>query len=74
VAAIISGKPEDRRLIIEEAAGITRYHSRKREAERKMASTRQNLLRVGDIIAEVKRQLNSLLVRPRKPNVPKVEK
>ncbi len=60
VAAIISGKPEDRRLIIEEAAGITRYHSRKREAERKMASTRQNLLRVGDIIAEVKRQLNSL--------------
>jgi len=60
VAAIISGKPEDRRIIIEEAAGITRYHSRKREAERKMASTRQNLLRVGDIIAEVKRQLNSL--------------
>ncbi len=60
VDSIISGKPEERRLIIEEAAGITRYHSRKREAERKMASTRQNLLRVGDIISEVKRQLNSL--------------
>ncbi|RJO66792.1 MAG: hypothetical protein C4523_11340 [Myxococcales bacterium] len=60
VARILSAKPEDRRLFIEEAAGITKYHARKREAERKMESTKQNLLRIGDILGELKKQLDSL--------------
>lgn len=60
ISLIVSAKPEDRRLMIEEAAGITKYHTRKREAERKMARTRQNLLRITDVIAELKKQLNSL--------------
>ena len=60
IGLIVSAKPEDRRYMIEEAAGITRYHSRRREAERKMQQTRQNLLRTEDVLAEQKRQLNSL--------------
>ena len=60
ISLIVSAKPEDRRLMIEEAAGITKYHSRKREAENKMAYTRQNLLRIRDIIAELKKRFNSL--------------
>ena len=60
IGLIVSAKPEDRRYMIEEAAGITRYHSRRREAERKMLQTRQNLLRTEDVLAEQKRQLNSL--------------
>ncbi len=57
---IISAKPEDRRVLIEEAAGVTKYRSRKQEAERKIESTRQNLLRIQDIVGEIKRQMNSL--------------
>ncbi len=60
ISLIVSAKPEDRRFMIEEAAGITKYNTRKREAERKMAATRQNLLRVNDIITELKKQLGSL--------------
>src|SRR5437867_4079369 len=45
IGLIVSAKPEDRRLLIEEAAGITKYKSRKRQAERKMELTQQNLLR-----------------------------
>jgi chromosome segregation protein len=63
---IISSKPEERRALIEEAAGISKYRSRKQEAERKMEATRQNLLRVRDIIAEIKRQMNSLNRQARK--------
>ncbi|MCX6357123.1 MAG: chromosome segregation protein SMC [Candidatus Aureabacteria bacterium] len=57
---ILSSKPEDRRFIFEEAAGITRYKERKREAMRKLESTEENLLRLSDIIKEVKRQLGSV--------------
>lgn len=57
---ILSSRPEDRRLVFDEAAGISKYKSQKREAMRKLEDTEQNLLRINDIILEVKRQINSL--------------
>ena len=57
---ILSSRPEDRRAIFEEAAGITKYKSQKKEALRKLEATEANLLRVADIIKEVKRQIGSL--------------
>src|SRR5919109_401317 len=60
ITQILSSKPEDRRMVFEEAAGITRFKSQKREALRKLEYTEQNVLRVGDLIREVKRQIGSL--------------
>lgn len=60
IGYIVSSKPADRRLMIEEAAGITKFKVRKRAAERKMESTRQNLIRIGDIVAELEKNLASL--------------
>ena len=60
ITQILSSKPEDRRLIFEEAAGITKYKSQRREALRKLEYTEQNLLRVADLVREVKRQIGSL--------------
>ncbi|MBW2733359.1 MAG: chromosome segregation protein SMC [Deltaproteobacteria bacterium] len=60
VGLIVSAKPEDRRHLIEEAAGITKYRRRKQAAERKMEATRQNLLRVSDVIEEIGKRLSSL--------------
>ncbi|MFM7101014.1 MAG: chromosome segregation SMC family protein, partial [Verrucomicrobiota bacterium] len=60
ITQILSSKPDDRRLIFEEAAGITRFKQQKREALRKLENTDQNLLRVQDLIKEVKRQIGSL--------------
>jgi chromosome segregation protein len=60
ITQILSSKPEDRRLVFEEAAGITKYKSQKKEALRKLEYTEQNLLRVSDLIREVKRQIGSL--------------
>jgi chromosome segregation protein len=60
IGLIVSARPEDRRMLIEEAAGITKYKSRKKQAEQKMELTRQNLLRVGDIVSEIQRSLASL--------------
>ncbi len=57
---ILSSRPEDRRAIFEEAAGITKYKAQKKEALRKLEYTEANLLRVQDIIKEVKRQIGSL--------------
>src|SRR5438128_4149640 len=57
---ILSSRPEDRRSVFEEAAGITKYKTQKREAMRKLEATEANLLRLGDIIKEVKRQIGSL--------------
>ena len=57
---ILSSRPEDRRAVFEEAAGITKYKTLKREALRKLEATEANLLRIGDIIKEVKRQIGSL--------------
>lgn len=60
VSQIISAKPEERRFLIEEAAGITKYKLRKKAAEQKLDQTRQNLLRLSDVVAEQERQLASL--------------
>ncbi len=60
IDAILSSRPEDRRAIFEEAAGITKYKSQKKEALRKLEATEANLLRLTDIIKEVKRQIGSL--------------
>src|SRR5436309_4085217 len=57
---ILSSRPEDRRAVFEEAAGITKYKTQKREALRKLEATEANLLRIGDIIKEVKRQIGFL--------------
>ncbi len=57
---ILSSRPEDRRAIFEEAAGITKYKAQKREALRKLEATEANLLRLADIVKEVKRQIGSL--------------
>jgi chromosome segregation protein len=60
VAHLIEAKPEEKRQFIEEAAGISKYKSRKESALRKIESTKQNLLRVNDITKEVKTQLNAV--------------
>jgi chromosome segregation protein len=60
IGLIVSAKAEDRRMLIEEAAGITKYKHRKKQAEKKMDLTRQNLLRVGDIVAEIDRNMAAL--------------
>ena len=57
---ILSTKSEDRRAIFEEAAGIMKYKVRKKEAERKLESTKQNLLRIEDIVLELESQLEPL--------------
>jgi chromosome segregation protein len=60
IGQILSSKPQDRRGVIEEAAGITKFKTRKRLAEAKLESAKQNLSRVYDILEEVTRQVNSL--------------
>ena len=57
---IITSKPEERRIMIEEAAGILKFKSRKNDAVRKLDSSRQNLERVADIVQELHRQVESL--------------
>jgi chromosome segregation protein len=60
IGQLLSSKPFDRRAIIEEAAGITRFKNKKRLAELRLESAKQNLARVDDIFEEVARQMNSL--------------
>ena len=60
ITQILSSRPEDRRLIFEEAAGITKFKAQKKESLRKLDQTEQNLLRLADLIREVKRQIISL--------------
>ena len=60
IDAILSSKPEDRRAVFEEAAGITKFKADRKEALRKIEQTSQNLLREEDILREMKRQIGSL--------------
>jgi chromosome segregation protein len=66
IGFIVSSRPEDRRGLIDEAAGITRYKSKKKAAERRIDSTRQHLLRVSDIIGEIEGRLRSLRLQAQK--------
>ena len=60
IEEILSTKSEDRRGIFEEAAGIVKYKTRKREAEKKLADTEQNLVRIHDIVSEISEQIGPL--------------
>ena len=60
IGQLLSSKPHDRRAIIEEAAGVTRFKTKKRLAELRLEQAKQNLARVNDIFDEVTRQMNSL--------------
>ena len=60
IGQILSSKPHDRRAIIEEAAGITKFKTKKRLAEARLEQSRANLARINDIFEEVTRQMNSL--------------
>ena len=60
IAAILSAKPDERRFIIEEVAGVVKYKVRRHEARNKLESSRNNLQRITDITSEIKRQINSL--------------
>lgn len=66
IGIITEAGPEERRYFVEEAAGVTRYKHHKTEALRKIDATQQNLLRVADIILEIKRQMDSLKRQARK--------
>ena len=60
IDAVLNAKPTDRRMIIEEAAGVLKYRKRKEKAERRLAATEANLLRVQDLLREVRRGLRPL--------------
>ncbi len=69
IGAITDANPEELRFFVEEAAGVTRYKNRKNEALRKIDITKNNLLRVTDIISEIKRQMASLKRQARKAEI-----
>jgi len=69
IGAITDANPEELRFFVEEAAGVTRYKNRKNEALRKINTTQNNLLRVRDIISEIKRQMASLKRQARKAEI-----
>ena len=60
IGQIVSARPADRRAIIEEAAGITKFKAKKKAAEKKLDQTRQNLMRVSDIVAELDKRMGTL--------------
>jgi chromosome segregation protein len=60
IDSILSDKTEDRRSLFEEAAGVTKYKHRKKEAENKLAATEADLLRLGDVINEIEKQVVTL--------------
>jgi chromosome segregation protein len=66
IGFIVSSRPEDRRGLIDEAAGITKYKAKKKLAERRMEGTKQHLLRVTDIIGELDSRLRSLRIQAQK--------
>ena len=60
IGQIVSSRPQDRRAIIEEAAGITKFKAKKKAAEKKLDQTRQNLMRVSDIVIELDKRMGTL--------------
>lgn len=60
IGSVVNARPADRRVLIEEAAGIMKYKTKRRAASGKLEATEQNLLRIRDVIVEVERQRNSL--------------
>ena len=66
IDAILSGKPEERRALLEEAAGIVKYKSRKEEAEKRLDNTDNNLVRIRDIISTYEERLEPLKVEKEK--------
>jgi chromosome segregation protein len=66
IGTITDAGPEERRVLIEDAAGVTRYKSRKKEALSKVRATNENILRVSDIITEINRQMAGLKRQARK--------
>ena len=58
--AVLQARPEDRRSIIEEAAGVLKHRRRRERAERRLAQTQENLERLGDLVREVRRQMRPL--------------
>lgn len=68
IGKLVTAKPDEMRILLEEAAGITKFKARKKESQRRMHSTDQNLVRLNDIINELKKQLDSLERQSRKAN------
>jgi chromosome segregation protein len=66
IGFIVSSRPEERRGLIDEAAGITKYKAKKKVAERRIEASRQHLLRVSDVIAEIETRLRSLRLQAQK--------
>lgn len=66
IEAILSGKPEERRSLLEEAAGIVKYKARKEEAEKKLSNTDDNLVRIRDIISTYEERLEPLRIEREK--------
>ena len=66
IEAILSGKPEERRSLLEEAAGIVKYKSRKEEAEKKLSNTDENLVRIRDIISTYEERIEPLRIEREK--------
>src|SRR5213083_218453 len=63
VAAMLESNPAERRLIFEEAAGISKFKAKKKEAQRKLERVDQNLLRLNDIVEEVEKRLRSVRIQ-----------
>jgi chromosome segregation protein len=66
IGAFVDMGPEERRHLLEEVAGISRYKARRGEAQRRMEQTKQNLERLGDLMAEIERQIRSLARQAKK--------
>jgi chromosome segregation protein len=66
IGQILHSRPEERRFLIEEAAGVTKFKSRKQVALKKIEATRQNLTRLADVLGEIRRQLSALQRQARK--------